>query len=114
MKSIWTWYSTFTSVQGLVQYFASKNNISKFYWFIIFAIASFFTFCNAYVVFKDFFKYPVVTEVKINQNSSIAFPSVTICNTNRVHCGNLLAYISTCKNVSFLTSGGSILSARLG
>ena len=101
MKSIWTWYSTFTSVQGLVQYFASKNNVSKVYWFIIFAVASVFTFSNAYVVFEDFFNYPVVTEVKINHNSSIDFPSVTICNANRVHCGNLLEYISTCKNVSF-------------
>ena len=99
-KEVWTWYSTFTSVQGLVQFFASKNAISKAYWLIILVAATVGTYYNVYVVFDEFLSYPVVTDVKVAQNSSIEFPSVTICNANRVHCGNLLYYVSTCQNVS--------------
>ena len=97
---VWTWYSSFTSVEGLVQFFASKNVISKAYWLIILVAATVATFFNVFNVFEDFLSYPVVTDVKVIQNSSIEFPSVTICNTNRVHCGNLLKYVSTCQNVS--------------
>ena len=97
---VWTWYSTFTSVEGLVQFFASKNVISKAYWLIILVAATVATSINVFNVFEDFLSYPVVTDVKVIQNSSIEFPSVTICNTNRVHCGNLLKYVSTCQNVS--------------
>ena len=43
-KGVWTWYSTFTSVQGLVQFFASKNTISKAYWFVIWAVSTLLTF----------------------------------------------------------------------
>ena len=99
-KEVCTWYSTFTSVQGLVQFFASKNAISKAYWLLILAVATVATFVNVLIVFEDFFNYPVVTNVQVTQNSSIDFPSVTICNANRVHCGNLLQYVSTCQNVS--------------
>ena len=99
-KSVLAWYSTFTSVQGLVQFFASKNVVSKTYWFIIFAVSTIATFGQVYTVFEDYLSYNVVTDVKVIQNSSIDFPSVTICNTNRVHCGNLLKYASTCENVS--------------
>ena len=99
-KSVLAWYSTFTSVQGLVQFFASKNVVSKTYWFVIFAVSTIATFGQVYTVFEDYFSYNVVTDVKVIQNSSIDFPSVTICNTNRVHCGNLLKYASTCENVS--------------
>ena len=56
-----------------------------------------------YTVFEDYLKYNVVTDVKVVQNSSIVFPSVTICNANRVHCGNLLKYVSTCEKVSLCT-----------
>ena len=98
-KGVWAWYSTFTSVQGLVQFFASKNVVSKTYWFVIFAVSSIATFGQVYTVFEDYFSYNVVTDVKVIQNSSIDFPSVTICNTNRVHCGNLLKYASTCEKV---------------
>ena len=99
-QNIWSWYSTFTSVGGLVQFFASKNAISKAYWLIILVAATVATSINVFNVFEDFLSYPVVTDVKVIQNSSIEFPSVTICNTNRVHCGNLLKYVSTCQNVS--------------
>ena len=109
-KSVLAWYSTFTSVQGLVQFFASKNVVSKTYWFIIFAVSTIATFGQVYTVFEDYLSYNVVTDVKVIQNSSIDFPSVTICNTNRVHCGNLLKYASTCENVSLFYIFSSLRS----
>ena len=60
-------------------------------------------FSGVYGVFEDYLKYNVVTDVKVVQNSSIVFPSVTICNANRVHCGNLLKYVSSCEKVSLCT-----------
>ena len=100
LKEVWTWYSSFTSLQGLTQYLASKSIQWKQYWFVISIAFSIPTIAGVYFVFEDFFLYPVVTNIQSIQNSTIEFPSVTICNTNRVHCENLLEYVSTCQNVS--------------
>ena len=99
LKEVWTWYSSFTSMQGLTQFLASKNIRWKQYWFIISIAFSVPTITGVYFVFEDFFSYPVVTNIQSIQNSTIEFPSVTICNTNRVHCENLLEYVSTCQKV---------------
>ena len=100
LREVWTWYSSFTSLQGLTQYLASKSIQWKQYWFVISIAFSVPTITGVYNVFEDYISYPVVTNIQNVQNSTIDFPSVTICNTNRVHCGNLLKYISTCQNVS--------------
>ena len=101
LKDVFTWYSTFTSVQGLTQFYASNTQLAKTYWGILFLAFSIFTYKNVVQVFEDYFQYDVVTGVHFMRNSSIKFPSVTICNANRVHCGNLHQYIENCEIVSF-------------
>ena len=62
----------------------------------------YYTNSGLVALFKDFLNFPVITGVTLEQNSSIEFPSVTICNENRVHCGNLHNYIKICNDVSYL------------
>ncbi len=39
----------------------------------------------------------VTTSTTLEQQASVPFPGVTVCNQNRVHCGNLYDLITTCE-----------------
>ena len=38
----------------------------------------------------------MVTKISYDNKASLEFPAVTICNENKVHCGNLHAAIEEC------------------
>lgn len=54
------------------------------------------------VVMISFLQYPVITTVSLVSNTSLDFPTVTICNSNRVHCGRLAKLIQRCHGVRTL------------
>ena len=41
-------------------------------------------------VIANHLAYPVINVSHLENRGDLEFPSVTICNANRVHCGNLL------------------------
>ena len=61
----------------------------------------------SYITFfklSSYLQYNVVTDFVVVNQAELEFPAVTICNANRVHCGNLHNFILTCEKVSFMCS----------
>ena len=90
----------FTTLGGLTQCIASKNIASKIFWFILTTIGLFMTIYALINSFKAFAEFEVTTTTRIISNKTLVFPTVTICNANRVHCVNLLEKIQQCEAVS--------------
>ena len=56
------------------------------------------------------FLFQIITTVTVQTEDSMAFPAVTLCNYNQVHCGNLHDYIEDCnRNSSCPEVGLSLL-----
>ena len=100
MGGVWKWYTNFTSIGGFTQFLASNNKFSKLFWLILTLTGLVLTIVGISQTIYDFFLYDVTTSVTIGSNDTLYFPTVTICNANRVHCGQLLTKINNCVNVS--------------
>jgi hypothetical protein len=93
------WFVGFTTLGGLVQIFASTDRWSKAMWVVLFVSGFIGTLVGLQQTFGNYFEFNVVTSVTIAHSYTLPFPSVTICNANRVHCGQLYKLIRTCQEV---------------
>ena len=94
------WWYHFTSLSGVTQVRDTDCKVSKASWFI-FAILGFGLTC--YLVkkcFEGYYDYQTETTIDISNPLEVEFPAVTICNENRVHCGNLYNLIVNCTKVN--------------
>lgn len=57
-------------------------------------------------VVSSYLAFNVKTDVRLTYDSSQEFPSVTLCNNNRVHCGRLHDLILDCETVNNEIEGG--------
>ena len=92
-NTICEWFSSFTTIGGLGQTLTSAEKHWKFAWATLTCVALYFTFIGAKQTIDEFLAYNVTTSFLISHKPHIELPSVTICNINRVHCGNLLKKI---------------------
>ena len=102
------WWYHFTSLSGVTQTRDTDCKLSKASWFV-FAILGFGLTC--YLVTKcveGYYAYLTETTIEISSPLEVEFPAVTICNENRVHCGNLYNLIVNCTKVNI--SNGIIVS----
>ena len=102
------WWYHFTSISGITQIRDTDNKLSKASW-SIFAIAGVGLSC--YLVTKSiegFYAYQTETTIDISSPLEVEFPAVTICNENRVHCGNLYNLIVNCTKV--ITSDSTMVN----
>ena len=60
---------------------------------LVFVVGVGFTVRGMYEVCIDFYSYPFTTSTDVVHNSSLNFPAISICNLNRIHCGNLVLEI---------------------
>ena len=102
IKDVIKWGYGFTSVAGVTQYRDTDCKTSKVSWFFITIVGTLFTLFSVYGCFRSYFAYNTVTTVGITNEISTSFPSVTICNQNRVHCGHLYNLIRNCTRVNNL------------
>ena len=102
IKDVMRWGYGFTSVNGVAQYRDTDCKISKVSWFVITIVGTLFTFFSVYGCFRSYFAYNTVTTVGITNEISTNFPSVTICNQNRIHCKHLYNLIRNCTKVNNL------------
>ena len=93
------WGYEFTSVAGITQFRSTDCKISKCFWFVITIAAALATSFTVFKAFSSYYKYDTVTTVGIKSEITTVFPSVTICNKNRVHCRNLYNLIRNCTQV---------------
>ena len=99
IAKILDWGYHFTSLSGVTQVRDTDCKVSKASWFL-FAILGVGLTC--YLVtncFQSFLAYETDTTNDIRNPLEVEFPSVTICNQNRVHCGNLYQLIVNCTKV---------------
>ena len=99
MKQTSQWFREFCSWSGISQYRISDNKISKAFWMILYGLGVCFTLVLVNSSINRFFSYPFITKVGRESNFTAEFPSVTICNPNRIHCKHLLDLIQTCSKV---------------
>ena len=104
MNEVFAWFNNFTSLAGYTQYLSSKNPTSKIFWTILTVLGLFMTIISIERTFRDFLEFDVTTSVTVSGNSSLNFPTVTLCNSNRVNCLKLFQKIEICKEVKFIYS----------
>ena len=93
------WFSHFTSIPGFAQARASDNKYSRCAWTILFIFGAVLTIILVHSSISSYLEFRSVTTITNEFVSMLKFPSVTICNLNRVHCGHLYDMISRCEKV---------------
>ena len=93
------WFTNFTSIPGFSQARTSDNKFSGGAWAILFTIGAVLTIRGLQASISSYLEYRSVTTITNEFVSMVKFPSVTICNLNRVHCGHLYDMISRCEKV---------------
>ena len=94
-----------TGVKGLSslaensKYRMWDKTISKILWRLIYFVGIVFTVLLVIASFQRYLSHPYVTKVERKNEFSSAFPSVTICNPNRVHCKHLYNRLKECNTV---------------
>ena len=99
LGDVLSWGYEFTSVAGIIQFRSTNCKASKCFWFVITVAAAFATSFTVFKTFCSYYRYDTVTTVGIKSEITTEFPSVTICNQNRVHCRNLYNHIRNCTKV---------------
>ena len=102
------WFWKFTSLGGFTQCRDSDNSVSKCAWFILALLGYGCTLYSVWFSIDGFLKHEYTTKVSYKTGTAfktkINFPSVTICNKNRVHCGHLYDLIQNCTKVKYCYS----------
>ena len=97
--NVWKWFYEFNSFAGISQIRTTDTKISKFVWLILFVLALGLTSFLVFQSLDTYLKYDTVTTINVRSEPRIDFPSVTICNQNRIHCRHLYNLIQNCTKV---------------
>ena len=103
MKAVLKWFDKTNTLGGWEPAFHSDNRVSRFCWLILFLSGSGFTLMAIQQTVQQYFMFQ--TKIMIEQfyqENGLVLPAVTICNSNRVHCGNLYQEARKAELVSFL------------
>ena len=84
------WFKSFTSIGGLGQIIGSTEKHWKLFWTFLTLAFLAITGYSAMKIVIEYLTYDVVTSFSVEHKESLVIPSVTICNVNRIHCGNLM------------------------
>ena len=99
-RKVLKWFVNFTSLGGFTQTRDSDNKISMRIWGALFVAGLVLTIWSIVVLIITYYEYNIVTNIGLGHNSSgLIFPSVAVCNQNRIHCGHLYDKIVTCSEV---------------
>ena len=90
----------FTSLAGISQSRASDCKLHKWVWITFFIVGFTFTAFQVISSLLTYKQYNTETSITLTNKVRLDFPSVTICNHNRVHCRHLYNLILNNKKVS--------------
>jgi hypothetical protein len=83
----------------------TQAKISKIIWFICFFISCAFAGCLVKQTIDDYFKYPVMSQIRQYTEKKVDFPSIAICNSNpfvsNFSIEFIVDYLETYTNFSF-------------
>ena len=99
-KKVWEWFVNFSSIGGFTQARDSDNKVSTCIWTILFLVGFGLTLNGLADQILFFLEYNSTMNIELAHNSSgMIFPSVAVCNQNRIHCGHLYEKIISCSKV---------------
>ena len=98
LKHAYEWFLSFTSIGGLSQYSSNDLKVSKLFWLVLFLIGFVLTIVNFIKVIQSILAFGVTISITMEEKIVMPFPAITLCNQNKVHCGNLHNYIESCEN----------------
>ena len=99
-KKAWEWFVNFSSIGGFTQARDSDNKVSTLIWTILFLAGFGLTLNGLADQILFFLEYNSTMNIELAHNSSgMIFPSVAVCNQNRIHCGHLYEKIISCSKV---------------
>ena len=101
-----------TNIEGVNNAGRSPSNIRKAIWLIIVIFLAALTVQDLVSLTKEFLSWPVDVSTRIDHKDAIPFPSVTVCNQNRVSCRRLKEFLARCQ-VSSLEYQLSTLSEMI-
>jgi hypothetical protein len=87
-----------TNIEGINNAGRSREKIRIITWAVIFIFLLGLTFNDIRQLVDEYLDYPVDVSTTLEHENAIDFPSVTICNKNRVSCKQLKKFLDTdCK-----------------
>lgn len=89
LMKTWHQYLTITTIPGLQNIYHASGRLSSCMWTLLFVIGFACTVRDVYTTTTEYLSYPVITSMTMDQVVALPFPSVTVCNLNRIHCTNL-------------------------
>ena len=92
----WSGWWTKTSISGVSNAGNAKHLSRRICWMVIFIVLLVLTIYAVIGVFATYIAYPVETAISLKRFSNIDFPSVTVCNQNRVDCTRVMELIDLC------------------
>ena len=102
-RNIWKWFVNFSSIGGFTQARDADNKISTLVWTVLFLVGFVLTVSGLVTMVLYFLEYNSTMNIELGHNSSgMVFPSVAVCNQNRVHCGHLYDKIISCSKVGIV------------
>uniref|UniRef100_A0ABM0LU21 Low-density lipoprotein receptor-related protein 2-like n=1 Tax=Saccoglossus kowalevskii TaxID=10224 RepID=A0ABM0LU21_SACKO len=79
-----------TTAHGVLRIAGAKSFFGKIFWSVIFLVAVGAFIRQLYLLLDQYFEYPINVKKEVISETMLEFPSVTICNTNKVRKSALL------------------------
>ena len=86
-----------TNIEGVNNAGRSPSSIRKVIWLLIFVFLAALTVQDLVALTQEFLTWPVDVSTTIDHKDAIPFPSVTVCNQNRVSCRRLKDFLARCQ-----------------
>ena len=86
-----------TNIEGVNNAGRSPSNIRKAIWLLVFIFLAALTVQDLVSLTREFLSWPVDVSTTIDHKDAIPFPSVTVCNQNRVSCRRLKEFLARCQ-----------------
>ncbi|CAH1241014.1 EDIL3 [Branchiostoma lanceolatum] len=89
IKTMTKEFCTTTTAHGVSRVAEANTTRSRIIWTIILVTCVTLFVYQSAILIKSYFEYPVNVDIKVVDNKKLTFPSVTVCNNNRLRKSTL-------------------------
>ena len=86
------------NIHGVPKVIRSKNFLLKLWWMSLTFTSATFAIFFIRKTLMEYSRYYVTTEVRLNETNELDFPTITICNSNKLSTNFSLPYLEMLKN----------------
>ncbi len=87
-KTLSLWFKS-SSIDGIGHAGRARNYVTRSMWIMVFMAGISITVFHLYWILQEYGENEVRTTILLSPESEVTFPSLTVCNVNRIHCSNL-------------------------